>query len=654
MTLTIFLNHFIRIVYTLLGVISVITYLSQRTRVRLDIALAFGLIGAFNGLQEYLFVMGTPATWVIARLLQSISIAHAYLILRLIQHFRTVPAWVQRATVAGLILLLAANWVLPAWPSALSLLMLVYLAAVDTYSLVALVQGALAARGVTRRRLQFGALGAGSLATLLILALLVGLVPALLPAVTLLIEFIAVLSGLAFYVAFAPPRSLRRAWQLAELESFLNATAAAPPDAPVPEALQRLATAAVRAVGGRAALVLAPPGWQVVVATDDSLSAAVSAANRPADYWQQIAGGQARYEPRLDSWFQPAPSGRFLAEAQSALAIPLNTSRRAWGLLVVLLRRGALFPDDDLHLLELLKDQFSLIIEQQTLIGDLRRQTRELEQANRAFERSNRELESANRELEAFTYSVSHDLRTPLRHIEGFTQLLADSQTVAVGGRRYLDNIVATTARMGHLIDALLALSRLGRADLTLTQVSLEALVQQLRADLETDLRHRQVTWQIGPLPVVTGDPILLRQVFANLVANALKFTRPRRDARIEIGSAPSLPHEVVVYVRDNGVGFDPQYAHRLFTVFQRLHHASEFEGDGVGLANVRRIIQRHGGRVWAESQPDAGATFYFSLPLEPVKAASASPPELSQAAAAPPAPPAAGQLQPDLARQQA
>ncbi|HLP06957.1 MAG TPA: ATP-binding protein [Opitutaceae bacterium] len=228
------------------------------------------------------------------------------------------------------------------------------------------------------------------------------------------------------------------------------------------------------------------------------------------------------------------------------------------------------------------------------------------------------ELTASNRELEAFSYSISHDLRAPLRNISGFADLLrrrlhepADTETA-----RFLNIVSSESVRLGQLIDALLVFSRLGRSELKLQPVMLLDLVEQSRTDLAADIGQRPVEFRVGSLPTVLADPTLLRQVFANLLSNALKFTRGRTPAVIEIGATPGeKPDEQIIFVRDNGVGFDPKYTEKLFGVFQRLHHAREFEGTGIGLANVRRIIVRHGGRVWAEGHPGEGATIYFTLP---------------------------------------
>lgn len=229
-------------------------------------------------------------------------------------------------------------------------------------------------------------------------------------------------------------------------------------------------------------------------------------------------------------------------------------------------------------------------------------------------------LRAANAELEAFSYSVSHDLRAPLRHIEGFAGMLEKHSAAKLDptGLRYLGVIGDSARSMGVLIDDLLAFARIGRAELQRLPVRLDELVHDTRQALAGDIGERSIDWRIDPLPVVQGDPGLLRQVLVNLLANAVKYTGRTPDARITVTTSPDLarPGELVVAIRDNGAGFDMKYAAKLFGVFQRLHNASEFPGTGVGLANVRRIIQRHGGRTWAEGTPGQGASFYFSLPL--------------------------------------
>jgi chemotaxis family two-component system sensor kinase Cph1 len=247
------------------------------------------------------------------------------------------------------------------------------------------------------------------------------------------------------------------------------------------------------------------------------------------------------------------------------------------------------------------------------IVGIVLRRAEELAQLNA-------ELERSNRELEAFSYSVSHDLRAPLRHIAGYAELLADEAGAQLSdnSRRYLAVIRDSVDLAGKLVDNLLHFSRLGRNQLKIEPVSLNSLLRAAIEDLQMETTGRAVEWKLQRLPEVRGDPVLLRVVWRNLISNALKFTRSRPLARIEIGWK-SDSREAVFFVRDNGVGFDMQFAGKLFGVFERLHRMDEFEGTGIGLANVRRIIARHGGRTWAEGELDKGATIYFSLPVQNV-----------------------------------
>jgi PAS domain S-box-containing protein len=250
-------------------------------------------------------------------------------------------------------------------------------------------------------------------------------------------------------------------------------------------------------------------------------------------------------------------------------------------------------------------------------ITERKRTSEQILQLNLELQRRAEQLETANKELEAFSYSVSHDLRAPLRHIDGFVKILEkqSSPNLNEGGRRYLSIIADSARQMGALIDDLLVFSRMSRTELCRSKVALNSLVHEAVDALLIETNGRPITWKIGKLPEVEADPAMLRQVWINLIANAIKYTRPRNPAEIEMGCADAANGEFVFFVRDNGVGFDMQYAHKLFGVFQRLHRAEEFEGTGIGLANVRRIISRHGGRTWAEGKLDGGATFYFSLP---------------------------------------
>jgi K+-sensing histidine kinase KdpD len=249
-------------------------------------------------------------------------------------------------------------------------------------------------------------------------------------------------------------------------------------------------------------------------------------------------------------------------------------------------------------------------------VAERQRREEQVGQLNATLEKKTVDLEALNRELEAFAYSISHDLRAPLRHMAGFAELLQKSASSALDetSRQYMAIILDAAKKMGQLIDDLLAFSRIGRAEARDTTVSLQQLVKEVIEEMRPETAGRHIAWRIGGLPDLHGDRSMLKLVFVNLIANAIKFTRPRQSPEIEIGSFDD-DRGRVVFVKDNGVGFDMKYSNKLFRVFQRLHRTEEFEGTGIGLATVQRVLHRHGGTVWAEGAVNAGATFFLAFP---------------------------------------
>ena len=376
------------------------------------------------------------------------------------------------------------------------------------------------------------------------------------------------------------------------------------------------AAAGQRDVGAVYLLVPAEDGGTLRVAgftgpAPRALESAALKLGESAERWVE----EARRE--LGARVAPSPAGvlfRHPFDPRIAVALPIVAGGKFFGVLGFSSSRPERrIPPGQLRALDVLARTAASAFETAALVGELRRMNEELEL--RVRERT-RDLEMANHDLEAFSYSVSHDLREPLRAVEGFCEMFRAEFAASVpeAGQKILERIWAGAGRMTRLINDLLHFSRFGRQPLKCARVPLREVVEQCVARLEESRDSRRPSVQIGELPDCFADRALLEQVLINLLSNAIKFSAGRDDPRIEVGTLRQGA-DIVYYVRDNGVGFDMRYADRLFGVFQRLHPQESFEGTGIGLSIVHRIITRHGGRVWADSRPGEGTTFYFSLP---------------------------------------
>ena len=590
----------------LLAILMVAQWARWRDRVSLDIFLVFGSLAVLLILERSFRLVQIQAPWM-RPLGVSVLLAHPYLLLRVVSHFRPVSRTFSRMATIGLVISLLVTWV-SVWPFRSPILVLfsfLYFIWLLFYVAFAFRQGASAAGGVTHFRMQHAALGAVLLGAVFVLAVFIGVLPMSRLATASLIPIAALGAALNYYFAFAPPSWVRRLWQSSELYGFLAERALSGGTPSQTDLLNRLCTFVVPAVGATGASAAL---W------NDERQHLVAAVSR----WGYLEPGRLVPEGRLlDAWRTNRamlvtdyewvlPGGA----PGSVYVVPIPCEVGPRGLLFVVLPKAALFVADDLSLLRVCCNETAVQLDnalmrdrQQTLISEL-------------GDRSD-QLAAVNKELEAFSYSVSHDLRAPLRHIAGFTELLHKSAGPALDGtaQRYLRVISESAVKMGELIDSLLVFSRMGRTEMMHSRVDLNAIVRQAQRDVMLTDPSRSVSWVIEPLPTVPGDPSMLQLAFTNLLSNALKYSRDRESARIEVGSQNGSGAESVVFVRDNGVGFDMAYSNRLFGVFQRLHRSEEFEGTGIGLANVQRIIARHGGRVWAEAEVGKGATFYVALP---------------------------------------
>ncbi len=752
-----------QIFFIFLGVVTLLAFIRYRDQNRKDIALMFGtlavpfvaqLLERFTSYRSPLFnTIGTIAL-----------LAQPFLLLRLVGYFRPIHPLVKRIALIGMVVAWGAFIVLSSLTQAAAtvvfLAIIAYFAAVDGYAMVALVQSALKASGVVRQRLRFAAAGSGLLALALVNLGFMLIIPSLIQLWTVIVLVTAIASACCYYVGFATPRWLRRAWQLGELRRFLVTISRKPigDRLDVTRALDELCQEANRAVGGVAAAIARDgerdSSWVLrhITGSTNLLNRTHEGAGMLRSVSQSKSHGYFRMNGALVE-----EDRRLLSAigAETVIIAPISAAERTWGLLLVFMNHDSLFIDDDVELVSFLAQQNAIFLANSVLVSELNdyseglerkieERTHELEKSREEYRRIietaqegiwvtdqnnkttfvnprmsellgysieeiisqpfgtfvseigdellaayrerrrqgvreqydlklrrkdgsvldtlasvtplldgdnqyigslamiaditerkraeaqimqlNAELEqrvaertsqliAVNRELEAFSYSVSHDLRAPLRALDGFSLALLEDygDHLDQDGRNFLERIRAGSQRMAQLIDALLQLSRLTRTELQIRPVNLSEMVRSIVSELQETQPDKPTEFQIQEGLQANGDERLLRAALTNLINNAWKFSRTQERPCIEFGSAEKDGRQVY-YVRDNGVGFDMAYVNKLFGAFQRLHSATEFEGTGIGLATVERIMHRHGGQIWAEAAVNQGAAFYFTL----------------------------------------
>jgi signal transduction histidine kinase len=595
-------------------VVVVVRAVRRPSRESIDIALFF-LAPAVAIMQGWVArAIGVPGATV-SLVAGALILAIPLLTLRAIRGFTELPRFIlPAATVAWAASAIVVLTAPTPMPPPLIVLILASFIFFEGYAGFAVLRSTGRANGVTRRRLQL--IGAGTL--LLAITILNALLAVAVPFASNLTLLLALFSAVTYLLGFSPPGPLRRAWQAPEVFTFVRRTNRLVGEAGPELVHATLARELAAAMGeNEAGLGIWQPerkvlrfwrnrGTPIDRPLDESLAAQAFTEQRAMVTTEEPAKGK-----RL-------PAGYEHAGPQYVLAAPITVGSRRLGVVAVLVRKRSAFFEDDLALLQLLADQAAVVLEHRRLFD-------EVLGLNRTLEHNVSELRSLNDELGAFAYSVSHDLRAPLRSIDGFSQILLEDKGPVLGddGRDHLERVRAAATRMGALIDDMLLLSRLTRDEMKVENVDVTALARGVVDELRAREPQRSVEFESNGATPAKGDARLVRIALTNLLGNSWKFTRVRTPAHISFGGE-TRDGESVFFVKDDGVGFDMRYADKLFGAFQRLHSATEFEGTGIGLATVQRIVHRHGGRVWAESVVGKGTTFYFTLPSADVPAPEA------------------------------
>jgi signal transduction histidine kinase len=600
-TLDAALGFLTRAVLLATSLLTLAAFVRKGGRERGVIAAMFGSLGTTTLVSWFVGFTGYRPLWLSMFAVMAL-LAHPLLMVLLVRQFQRVPTWFVVVACVGWVVATAAYAVSasrgnPHLANDVALPIVIYFCVGELYAAYALVTGAVRSKGIAQKRLVFAGTGTGLLGLVILLAGVNIVLPSNLQIYRFATSLLAFTAILAFYLGFSAPAWLRRLWLQAEIAKF-TVKQAGPRSvaARADVSTDLLASAALSLAGGEAAWVaLAAPGhWRVHQRTGPGPAA--------HSEWTGSAAMQLATWLESDRSSTLVPAGTVAREAAERLALKperfvlvlrIHSGARPWGLALVSIYRPSLFFDETIQTLEVLASQACMAYE---------------------AEAAQAEIQAANKELEAFAYSVSHDLRAPLRAMDGFSRiLLEDSATsLSPAARHDVELIISGAREMGTMVDDLLRFSRLGKQALNRQEVQTRQLAEQVAQEQQLQETGRHVQVRVGDLPACNADPGLLKQVFANLIGNAVKYTRKKPHADIEVGWTDA--DGGAYFVKDNGVGFSMTHAHNLFGVFQRLHRAEEYEGTGVGLAIVQRIVARHGGRIWAQAEVDQGATFYFTL----------------------------------------
>ncbi|MBC8171367.1 MAG: GAF domain-containing protein [Anaerolineae bacterium] len=587
-----------------------------RTDIQRDIFLMFLSLSVAQLSVFIRGITGLPLLW-LAPLGQLAVIAQPFLMLRLVGYFHEVPPLIYRATLGGMVvswlLLIVSGTPLPTVPT---LIVVAYFVLGNGYAVLAFVSGAFSSVGVVRQRLRFAAAGSAFLVVVFVLAGVNVVFPTARTVTLSLIQVLSICAALTYYLGFVPPDWLKLAWKHAELRYYLHQLPRSDERtlenifAPLYQGVTRVMGTSVVAVR----IALWDENSQQLVFHDTSKQ-----PEPPTEFffshifqhiWQQQSPMVLYKSARLSPEYQ-----RLLEtfNTRAMVTVPIATHEHTLGLLIILLEHTSLFVDDDLRLLSIFAQQTAIQLENHALVEKLYRQNEDLEQivAVRTVE-----LQRSNEELKLFAYVASHDLQEPLRTISSYLQLIESRYQDKLDdtGREFIAFAVDGAVRMKALISDILIYSRVETEVNKFVPVNFQEVLDEVRQLLEAAIAEAEATITCESLPKVKADRRLILQLFQNLVSNALKY-RGACKPEIHI-SATQKKAEWVFAVRDNGIGIEPQYLEQIFVVFRRLHGRGKYEGTGIGLAICKKAVELHRGRLWAESEPGKGSTFFFTIPV--------------------------------------
>lgn len=617
-----------------LASIALWNYAQHRDAVRRDSALIF--VSTALAIITY-WVFGTTNDTA-NRLVLSVLLAHPYLLMRMAVHIQPTSQRITRTVWIGSLVFGVGVWLVDLRaPSAVGFWVATGVAfiAFGAVPVLLMLRGAARAAGLARLRRQIIGVGIAffvvAITTMVTLLFLYELNDRPISTSERLIQaFLAWAYIACFYLGFMPPRWVWHPLQMVELGGFLAQVGQFIITQSLNRTMRYITTGSLRAIGGaKAAVATVRQGTQEVVVSDIQTDQLLQLS--PDDIKPILHAWQTHDILYIDR-AQPAtdhPTLRAKLGVPALYVVPVATEDKAWLVMLLGLDGTGLFPQEDHFILRLFSTQAAAFLENKALIERLRGVNEQLEgkvaERTKALRLSEQELSqrfnqltAVNRELEAFSYSVSHDLRAPLRAIDGFTRALQEDygNTLPEDGREYLQRVRAASKRMSRLIDDMLKLSRVSRTDMQVQTVDISAISQRILEELTLLEPSRTIEWVVMPDLIERADSNLVDLMLQNLLTNAWKFTSKCAHSRIEVYAEPQTDptHPTVFVIRDNGVGFDNKYAEKLFVAFQRLHPDAEFEGTGIGLATVQRVVNRHGGRIWAKGVPNEGAAFYFTL----------------------------------------